>query len=202
MFTLGAPVQPTPPHLQAILGLFADYPHLWAVCGGWAIDLYLNRQTRPHADIDIALERRRQLDAQTYVLARGWTLAVASQGQLIPWQVGEWLDLPIHSIWCRHPSHQPDFVELLLNEIDDEAFSFRRDPTLTRPRHQAILTSAAGIPILAPEIALLYKSTRPTEGHNTDDFRACLPTLSPDARAWLHNGLTRQDTHHLWLAAF
>lgn len=195
-------MQPIPPDLCATQTLLSDYPHSWAIGGGWAIDLYLNHLTRDHKDIDIILERHDQLDAQAYLMGRGWALEVAAQGRLSPWQVGAWLDLPIHTIWCRHPAHQPDFIELLLNEWDGDTFIFRRDPSLTRPRQQAVIMSAAGLPILAPEIALLYKSNRPTEGHNSADFHTCLPALTSDARAWLHNGLTCEDPNHPWLEAF
>ena len=33
----------------------------WGVAGGWAIDLFLNKETRPHKDIEVAILRRDQL---------------------------------------------------------------------------------------------------------------------------------------------
>src|SRR3989304_1983826 len=42
------PVVPVPELMSA-------FPAPWAPCGGWAIDAWLGRQTRDHADIDIAV---------------------------------------------------------------------------------------------------------------------------------------------------
>ena len=33
----------------------AAYRASWAITGGWALDLSLNRPTRTHADIDVAI---------------------------------------------------------------------------------------------------------------------------------------------------
>ena len=88
--------------IQAVK-LFEGYERPWAVCGGWAIDLFLNRVTRSHKDVDFAILRNDQLIIQEYLLSRGWTLEKAVNGQLIPWQTGEWINLPIHTIWCKKP---------------------------------------------------------------------------------------------------
>lgn len=52
----------------------------WAVCGGWAIDLYLNKLTWPHKDVDFAIRRRDQLVFQRHLEGRGWSLEVAENG--------------------------------------------------------------------------------------------------------------------------
>jgi hypothetical protein len=41
--------------------LLAGYSKPWAVCGGWAIDLFLHHVTRPHKDVDFAILRKDQL---------------------------------------------------------------------------------------------------------------------------------------------
>src|SRR4029078_7200191 len=41
------------------LDLFSDLPDWW-IPGGWALDLWLGRTTRDHADLDIATLRRSQ----------------------------------------------------------------------------------------------------------------------------------------------
>lgn len=188
-----------PTSLRATFNLFADYAHSFAICGGWAIDLYLNRITRDHNDIDITIERRHQHHLHAYMSQCGWSLDIAHHGQLTPWHLGDWIELPHHAIWCRHPTHQPDFVEFLLNEMDDHTYRFRRDLTITRPRHQAFIVSAVGIPILAPELALLYKATQPDRNYNTRDFLTCLPALDTERRTWLKTALTQLDNQHQWL---
>jgi len=185
------------PH--AIATLMADFGRPWAFCGGWAIDLFLYRQTREHKDVDIAVSRRDQLEIQAYLIERGWHLQVAHNGALTDWPRGEYLELPRHGIWCRHPSAKPDFLEMLLNEIDGLTFRFRRDPTITSAVEQAFIRAPNGLPILAPEIVLLYKSSS-LDADNWSDFQAALPALSSARRGWLQGALAGMDAAHPWLA--
>jgi hypothetical protein len=37
---------------------FANVPVPWWIAGGWAIDLFLGRETRPHGDLDVGVLRR------------------------------------------------------------------------------------------------------------------------------------------------
>ncbi len=168
----------------------------WYVCGGWALDLFLDRVTRAHKDVDIAVARRDQSEVQDYLLRRGWRLEKAAGGRLSPWEEGEELSLPLHGVWCRNESHDPDFFELLLNEIDDELFRFRRDPAVTLPRARMSLESPEGLPVLAPEIVLLYKSNSAEE--YGEDFRTAAPALSAEARAWLRGALDKVSPGHAW----
>ena len=128
-----------------------------------------------------------------------WRLQVAHQGTLTDWQSGAYLELPRHGIWGRHPSFEPDFLEILLNEIEDGTFRFRRDPNVMRRLDAAFIRAPNGVPILAPEIALLYKSSS-LEPDNWSDFRAALPSLDAARRAWLGAALARQSSDHPWLA--
>jgi len=185
--------------IYAVAALLADFPRPWAFCGGWAIDLFLDRQTRAHKDIDVAVARRDQLEAQAYLTERGWRLQIAHQGTLTDWPPGEYLELPRHGIWGRHRSFEPDFLEVLLNEIEDGIFHFRRDQAIVCPLDQAFTRAPSGLSILAPEIALLYKSSS-LEPDNWADLRAMLPALNAARRAWLGATLARHDPRHPWLA--
>jgi hypothetical protein len=76
----------------------ASFP--WWVAGGWAIDLFVGHQTRPHDDLDVLVLRRDQLAVQHAL--RGWDLHAADPpGTLRPWRPGETLGAGIHDIWCR-----------------------------------------------------------------------------------------------------
>src|SRR5262249_53786642 len=149
--------------LEKVSVLLHDLPCQWFVCGGWAIDLFLNRITRNHKDVDIAVARNDQFQARDYLQQRGWSLEKAINGELIPWADGEWLALPIHTILCRNSNSDPDFIELLLNEIDNAQFRFRRDQSIALARERMFFRSSSGLPVLAPEIVLLYKSNCPEE---------------------------------------
>jgi hypothetical protein len=185
--------------LDAVALLMADFPHPWFFCGGWAIDLFLGRPMRVHQDVDIGIFRADQQVMQAYLLARGWDLAVAADGVLAPWKRGVWLDLPLHTIWCRNLNHEPVFLEVLLNEGDPVQFRFRRNPTLTSVGTEAIHYTVDGLPYLAPEIALLYKSAHVEEVNNQSDFDHALPRLTTEQRAWLRHGLCVLYERHPWL---
>ena len=184
--------------IQAV-NFFEDYGRPWAVCGGWAIDLFLNRVTRPHKDVDFAVLRKDQRVIQEYLSTRGWTLEKAVNGQLLSWKVGEWINLPVQIIWCKNPKASPDFVELLFNEVDEANFHFRRDISITLPVEKMIISSTSGIPILAPEIVLLYKSKNVETSPYVGEFKKVLPKLSDEARDWFATALKKLYTNHIWL---
>ena len=183
----------------SIAALLAGFDRPWFFCGGWAIDLFLGRVTRPHKDVDVALLRSDQLAMQTYLLARGWTLEKAVGGRLIRWAGGEFISLPVHTVWCRNTTHRPDFLELLFNEVEGDRFLFRRDRSIALPREQMALRSVAGLPILAPEIVLLYKAKSSDQPEYSADFAAVLPALDADRCDWLHAGLSKLHLGHPWL---
>jgi len=43
-------VSSAPAELQSVIDLLGDYKGQWAIAGGWAIDLFLGRSTRAHAE--------------------------------------------------------------------------------------------------------------------------------------------------------
>ena len=182
--------------VEKVGALLRDLRCEWYVCGGWALDLFLGRVTRGHKDVDVAVARRDQSEAQGYLRRRGWELEKAADGSLSPWAVGEELGLPLHAVWCRNEGHDPAFFELLLNEIDEELFRFRRDLTVALPRARMSFASPAGLPALAPEIVLLYKSSN--AGEYGGDFHNAAPALSVEARAWLKGALDRVSPGHPW----
>ncbi len=172
----------------------------WCICGGWAIDLFIRRLSRQHADVDFAIWRRDQLVLHTFLIAQGWTLEKAVDGQLLPWQDGEFIELPIHTIWCQNPNTQPDFIEILFNEANDLHFLYRRNQSITRPLTDAVIQLESDIRLLAPEIVLLYKANNFSRLENQSDFETALPFLDSDRRAWLREALLTVHPDHAWLS--
>ena len=81
-----------------VASLMRGFEPDWFVAGGWAIDLFLEKETRPHDDIEIAIFRKDQLALQNYL--DGWVLKTAENGALSDWNKGEFLELPLHEIHC------------------------------------------------------------------------------------------------------
>lgn len=67
------------------------------------------------------------------------------------------------------------------------------------PMIDAIVHAKAGVPILAPEIVLLYKAKDLAREANQLDFETALPYLNPARRAWLQAALLRMHPGHGWL---
>jgi len=165
----------------------------WAAAGGWAIDLFLGRITRPHQDVDIAVWRDQQPALHTALA--DWELSVAESDRLRPWRRGEYLELPLHELHARDSDGRQ--VEFLLNDRAHGAWIHRRDRRIELPLAAAIRHDAVA-PYLSPEIVLLYKSNAP-RAIDDEDFRNAAPHLAPDARAWLVHALTMSHDAHAWL---
>ena len=182
--------------------IFAALHVPWWIAGGWAIDLFLGRQTREHEDIDILILRRDQHAVRT--LLGTWDVQAAlppprdEAWPFRPWHVGETLDGTIHDIWCRPDATQPWTFQLMIAETQGEQWLFRRMPTSRRSVATIGDVTSAGIPYLAPEIQLLHKAKgrRPKD---EADFTHTLPALHRERRIWLKHALTQAHPHHPWL---
>lgn len=125
----------------------------WFFAGGWAIDLFLRKETRDHHDIEIGIFREDQIKLKQFLST--WNFKKVFKGKFISWD-DEYLELPIHEILATN--HANDYeLEILLNECDAENWKFRRDLKISYPLQSVIMHSETGIPYLASEIVLLYK---------------------------------------------
>jgi hypothetical protein len=191
----------------------------WALCGGWAVDAWLGRQTREHGDIDVFVFEAAQ--RAVYDHLAGWHLNaddVESQGQ--PWG-GRPLTLPAH-IHCASPESgfvEADLakgvsnardgfnLEVMFNERSDEDWVLNAEPRLVVPLSRCIHRSAWDLPTVAPELLLFYKGTAyvGTKNHlrprDEADFAALLPLLTGEQREWLRTAVSKVYVgEHPWLA--
>lgn len=179
-----------------ISSLMQGFKSDWFIAAGWAIDLYLEKETRQHEDIEIAIFREDQIALQNYL--EGWILKKVVNSTLSEWKQNEHLKLPIHEIHCFKENDESQSLEVLLNEIDGERWLFRRNLKITKPRSKLYLTSKLGMKFLCPEIVLLYKSKNPRT-KDEKDFKAVVECLNIESKAWLKNALTICYSEHHWL---
>lgn len=170
--------------------------HPWWIGGGWAIDLFLDETTRPHHDLDVGIFRRDEREVRS--LFPSWEFASAHAGRLDPLPLEEACPLESHSIWCRPAGAGAWLLELVLEEAEGEEWVFRRDPRVRREARSIWRGSKSGLPILAPEIELLYKS-KAIRGKDQHDFEAVAPHLSAEARGWLSHALSLVALGHPWI---
>ena len=65
------------------------------------------------------------------------------------------------------------------------------------PLTHAVRTSPWGVPTVAPEVLLFFKS-RDLRRRDKLDFAALLPQLTAEERAWLHDAVSRLG--HPWVS--
>jgi aminoglycoside-2''-adenylyltransferase len=172
--------------------MMTNFDAPWGIAGGWAIDLFIGHQSRPHIDIDIAVMRADQQQLRSQLSGR---VEKVVEHRRAKWSPTEVLDLPVHEI---HVTWGDGYqVELLLNEQDKEAreWVFRRDWRIRRPLAATFTTS--GVPHLSPEIVLLYKAKAPSPKDDAD-FHAALPHLREDQCLWLREALDVTAPGHRW----
>src|SRR4051812_43144367 len=97
--------------LDRAASIMTGFHGMWGVAGGWAIDLFLGRQTRAHADVDVAILR----DDQHYLRAglTGGRAQKVIEHTLIEWLPDERLEPPVHEIHATWPDGY--HLEILLN---------------------------------------------------------------------------------------
>lgn len=206
------PSVPFQPVLEAAR-ILADLNTPWYAAGGWAIDLYLQQPRRNHKDVDIAVFRRDQLTVQNYFTDMGWQLRkyVGDSGALEQLEVGEQLELPDRGILAEpsEPVGQGlSSIDILLSETDGEQWWYHADPRITHPVQTVGLLSSLGVPILSPEIVLLFKARHLYVADpesllhrqaDDSDFRAIQGSLLAQHRSWLEQALALLYPGHPWL---
>jgi hypothetical protein len=167
----------------------------WCVVGGWAIDLFLGRQTRAHQDLEIGVPRS-QLPAIRQRLAR-FALHTVRDGEVRALAPGELPPLENHQNWVLDPGANAWRMDVMLEPGDAETWVYRRDESIRAPRAELVATTKRGIPYLRPEAVLLFKARR-SEEKDEQDLAAVLPGLDGKARAWLRDALSRAHPGHPW----
>ncbi|MDA8322637.1 MAG: hypothetical protein M0030_22915 [Actinomycetota bacterium] len=167
----------------------------WCVAGGWALDLFAGQESRPHADLEIAVPAG-QFPAVARALA-GFDLEVVGMGHR--WPPGSPALAGTYQTWVRDRGGGAYRLDIFREPHDGDTWICRRDHGIRRPYDEVIARTPDGIPYLVPEIALLFKARHARDKDNAD-FTATLPRLSAASRDWLAAALSRVHPGHRWLA--
>jgi hypothetical protein len=143
------------------------------IIGGWAIDLTAGRVTREHADVDVML-----LERDKHAL---------------------WNDLPQAEVEIEGHGREPRRLtlhaknlllptEVFLAQADGTSWVHRRGAYSIKRPLAGITRHRDGIPFLAPEVVLLFKS-RSTADRDRHDVQTALPLLHAEQRSWLEDTL-------------
>jgi hypothetical protein len=183
---------------EQVCQLLRDAPAPWWIAGGWAIDLFLGRQTRSHGDADVLIQRKDQLVFQEFLF--GWDLHKTKQPGLRPWPKGEFLNPGINDVWGRRTEDSPWSLQFMLLDTMEGSWVFRRDPTISGAMATLRRVTDSGIPYLSPEIQLLYKARPETLAKDDLDFQNCVQLLGTTAQKWLLSCLKKRlPPDHRWI---
>lgn len=168
----------------------------WCVVGGWALDLWHGRETRPHEDLEFTILRG---DFPVFrAIFRDLRLHAAGDGHVEPLAQNEAPPAGIAQVWCEDAAARCWRVDMMLEDGTPETWVYKRDPAIRRQRVEMVHVSAEGIPYLAPEAVLLFKAKYRRDKDETDFARA-LPKLNAAQRRWLRGCLTQTHPVHAWL---
>lgn len=198
-------------------------PFAWAVCGGYALELFLNRDIRTHGDVDLCVfeeDRRRILP---FMLQKGWKVyEFCGWGKVRPLEKDS-ESTQGRNLMCVHgtpeivrfyPSDEPDrlyheffhtglqsleYLDVLFNTKCEASFVLDAKKGIQRAMQKAIL-QREGIPYLAPEIVLLYKASRADNADYRLDFEQTYAHLRAEQKAWFSENLLRMYSKgHAWM---
>lgn len=183
------------PELLRVAEIMHAHRAPWGFAGGWAIDLFVGATTRPHADVDVAILRDDQAALRSTLTDARIDKAVG--GERLPWHADEWLEPPVHELHATWPDGT--HLELVLNDRDAETneWVYRRDARVRLPLSRTF-RSAGGIPYLAPEIVLLFKSRRPASKDDAD-LQVALPHLDAAQAMWLRDAIVTTGGESRWV---
>jgi len=192
--------------VEKVGALLGDSGRGWYVCGGWAIDLFLGRVTREHEDLEIGVFRDHQRALREHYGDWGQFKSVSGWHA---WGDDEFLELPIHQILFRARGSGPppdpwepvdEERQFFLDDRDGDVWISRRDARLRRPVRELTTTSVHGVPVVVPEVQLLYKAKHHLD-RDEHDFREALPLLTDEQKAWLKAALELVHPGDPWLTA-
>ena len=182
---------------EPVASVLRDLGVWWAVAGGWAIDVWLGEQTRAHHDVEVVVRRQDQTAVRDALVFTHQLQCLDPPGSAWrPWD-GQTLQAPAFQVQARSPETTFD---VFLENVHDGVWHFRRDERVRRPLEEFVTLSDTGIPVVRPEVQLLYMA-KSTDDKNEHDFRVTRPRLDHDAARWLARSLAVAHPGHRWLEA-
>lgn len=196
----------------------------YAFCGGFGIELFLNRAIRKHGDIDVSAYWQDRDKIILFMQSLGWDVYEMCGGGIVH-QITNVKNqiMAKRNIFCfkdgcsliklspqgetdmyyldfdHSGQTKLDFIEFLFNNCSADSFLYARNENIALSILKAILAQN-GIPYLAPELILLYKSTdTEREGYQLD-FDSANAEMNAEQKDWLQAALKELNpTGHKWL---
>ena len=206
------------------ISFFAGCSFNYAICGGYALELFSNNRIRPHSDIDVWISDEDRERSLRYVLDQGWEIYEPIGDHLLR-QIADPRRQRVESLcvfgikpgcsfidlektddgsYEMHITNNEqllfDFIELIFNPEKDGYFLFSQNQIIRRDMSRARLLSPEKIAYMAPEVVLFCKSGYIAREGYQEDFDVTVPLLSQEQAEWLLDSLkTAYPDGHTWI---
>lgn len=168
----------------------------WYVVGGWALDLWHGRETRPHEDLEFSVPARlsghyrRHLSDLEFFTAKDGRLDHLSSEQQLPEDIWQQWGADMEAGRWR--------IDMMVDRGPPDLWIYKRDPSLSMPRVEAIRSTVCGIRYLAPHLVLLFKAKHARE-KDQQDFCNALAYLRAHEKSELSQWLEIFHPGHTWI---
>ena len=144
----------------------------WCVVGGWAIDLFLGEVTRPHHDLEIAVQREDLAAIHGHL--SGFVFFAVGDGAVRRLEPDEAGPLDRRQHWVLDEQAGAWRVDVMVEPGDSRWWVFRRDERVrSLPRRDGAAQPATGFPISDPRARSLQgESGTPRKTRRTSMRRA------------------------------
>jgi len=168
----------------------------WYVVAGWALDLFVGRQSRPHDDIEIGVPA--ESFSEIREVFADYDFDVVDSGRR--WPLASDAFASTFQTWLRDNKTGVYHLDVFREPHNGSEWICRRDERIRMPYDQLIRFSGKGIPYMSPEVALLFKAKGLREKDQAD-FDGVLPLLRPQQIDWLRVNLELVHPGHVWINA-
>jgi hypothetical protein len=155
------------------------YNEGWFITGGWALDLFIGLQTRPHNDIDLCILRKNKESFIRYCQDSGFAIRIDENGYEIH------VDCNVIAFDCY------------LLDDDNGHVRFRWNKDVIIQIKDLLCMDSVGYPFIAPEWVILTKAWNKRE-KDKQDLLVILSYLSSEQYRWLAHAL--ESSGHEWAA--
>jgi hypothetical protein len=184
-------------HPRELAARLAGTARPWCVVGGWALDLWHGRQTRPHEDLEFTVLRG---DLARFRSALpGLRFHAVGGGRVTFLPANEEPGPDIAQVWCEDVAAGCWRADMMLEDGTEETWVYKRDPSIRRPRREVVRRTEDDIFYLAPAAVLLFKA-KYGRAKDEADFRRAVPRLDREERTWLRACILKAHPGHDWVA--
>lgn len=171
----------------------------WYIVGGWAIDLWLGKQSREHEDLEFAVSPKNAHEVASHLSEL--TFFEVREGRFVFWDTKKPIGDNTWQLWGADMNAQRWRVDMMMERGTHKYWQYKRKPSIEHMRHKAIRTNVNGIRYLAPPNVLLFKAKH-SRFKDDIDFETVFPNLSFQDRQSLKSWLRLEHPDHKWLERF